>query len=135
MSVDDNKSVIRSFVKGFEAGNLELLNHITTDDFSFTVMPTSVASGTYDKEKWLQRISEVLGDLAAPMTLQLGDFTAEDDRVSVTMVGNLPFKSGKVFASHYHLLFWLRDGKISAAKEYLDTYQVGEVFGFPTAAA
>jgi uncharacterized protein len=67
--------------------------------------------------------------------LVLGGFTAEDDRVSVTMVGNIPQRSGKVYSSHYHILFWLRDGKISAVKEYLDTYHVGEIFGFPSAIA
>lgn len=131
MSSEDNKDVIRSFVKAFENGDLGHLDRITTDDITFWVAPTSIASGTYNKSEWLQRIAEVLADLAEPMTLQLGDLTAEDDRVSVTMVGRLPFKNGKVLSSHYHLLFWLRGGKISAAKEYLDTYHVGEVFGFP----
>jgi ketosteroid isomerase-like protein len=65
----------------------------------------------------------------------LGDFTAEDDRVSVTTVGNVPFKSGKVYNSHYHFLFFLRHGEISAVKEYLDTYHSGEIFGFPSATA
>jgi ketosteroid isomerase-like protein len=80
-------------------------------------------------------MSEVLGDLAGPMTLQLGDLTAEDDRVSLTMIGNIPFKSGKVYNSHYHNLFFLRDGKVSAVKEYLDTYHAGQIFGFPSATA
>ena len=134
MSIEDNKNVVRSFFKAFEDGDLGRLDNLTTDDFTFWVAPTSIASGLYTKEQWLQRISEVLEDLAGPMTLELGDLTAEDDRVSVTTLGNLPFKNGKVFNSHYHILFWLRDGKVSAAKEYLDTYQVGEVFGIPNAA-
>jgi len=135
MSTQGNKSVVRSFFKGFEDGNLEQLDHLTTDDFTFWVTPTTVRSGTYNKEKWLEAVSGIRGELAGPMTLQLGDLTAEDDRVSVTVVGNLPFKSGKVFNSHYHILFWLRDGKISAVKEYLDTYQVGQIFGFPSTTA
>jgi ketosteroid isomerase-like protein len=135
MSGEDNKNVVRSFVRALEAGDLEQVGHLTTDDFTFWVAPTTISSGTYTKKKWLQLMSEVLGDLAGPMTLQLGDLTAEDDRVSLTMVGNIPFKSGKVYNSHYHNLFFLRDGKVSAVKEYLDTYHAGEIFGFPSATA
>jgi uncharacterized protein len=135
MSGDDNKNVVRSYFKALEAGDLEQVDHLTTDDFTFWVTPTTISSGTYTKEKWLKLVSYTFDNLAGPMTQQLGDFTAEDDRVSVTTVGNIPFKNGKVYKSHYHLLFFLRDGKISAVKEYLDTYHVGEIFGFPNASA
>jgi ketosteroid isomerase-like protein len=131
MSIEDNKNVIRSFVKAFAAGDLEQVGNLLTEDFTFWLAPTSIASGTYAKEKWLQLMSDVLGDLAGPMTLKSGDLTAEDDRVSLTMEGNLPFKSGKVYQGQYHNLFFLRDGKISAMKEYADTYHLGEIFGFP----
>src|ERR1700724_3343226 len=99
MTGEDNKNVVRRFVKSFEAGDLEQVGHLLTDDFTFWVAPTTIASGTYTKEKWLQLMSEIFGDLAGPMRQQLGDFTAEDDRVSVTTVGNVPFKSGKVYNS------------------------------------
>ena len=135
MSVEDNKNVVRRFFKALEAGDVGQAERLTTDDLTFWVAPTAISSGSYSKEKWLQAISTALGDLAAPMTLQLGDLTAEDDRVSVTMVGNMRLKNGKVYNGHYHSLFWLRDGKISAAKEYIDTYHFGEVFGFPSATA
>jgi ketosteroid isomerase-like protein len=135
MTGEANKNVVRRFFKAFEAGDLEEVAHLTTADFTFWLAPTTIGSGTYSKEKFLQSMSGIQGDLAAPMTLQLGDLTAEDDRVSVTMVGNIPFKSGKVYKPNNHNLFWLRDGKISALKEYLDTYHFGEIFGFPSATA
>jgi ketosteroid isomerase-like protein len=127
--------VVRRFIEALEAGDLQQVDRLTTDDFTFWVAPTTIASGTYTKAQWLQLMSKVLDDLAGPIRLQIGDLTAEHDRVSLTMVGNIPFKSGKVYSSHYHNLFWLRDGKISAVKEYLDTYHSGEIFGFPNAAA
>ena len=135
MSVEDNKNVVRSYFKAVEAGDLNQLALMTTDDFTFWVAPTTIVSGTYSKEKWLQLVSGLLADMAGPMTQTPNELTAEDDRVSVTAVGVIPFKSGKVYSSHYHYLFFLRDGKISAMKEYLDTYHVGEIFGFPNASA
>jgi ketosteroid isomerase-like protein len=133
MSGEDNKSLVKSFVKAMVTEDLEQLGRLTTDDFTFWVAPTTIASGTYTKDNFLQLMSEVFGNLARPMTLQLGDITAEDDRVSLTMVGNILYKNGKVYNGNYHNLFFLRDGKISAVKEYPDTYHVGEIFGFPNA--
>lgn len=135
MSGEDNKNVVRSFFKAFEAEDLEQVDRLTTDDFTFWVGPTTIGSGTYAKETFLKMMTEMLGESGGPMTLQLGDLTAEDDRVSVTMVGNIPYKNGKVYKGHYHNLFFLRDGKVSAVKEYPDTYHFGEIFGFPNATA
>jgi ketosteroid isomerase-like protein len=135
MSGEDNKRVVRSFFKAVEAGDLNQVDHLVTDDFTWWVTPTTIGSGTYAKKEWFLLMSGMLNDLAEPMTLQLIDLTAEDDRVSVTIVGYAPQKSGKFYNCHYHDLFWLRDGKISAVKEYLDTYHAGEIFGFPGATA
>jgi ketosteroid isomerase-like protein len=135
MTLEDNKNVIRKFFKAFEAQDLEELERLAGDDFSWWVAPTTVSSGTYNKAAWLPLIEATFEQVDGPIKLELGDLTAEDDRVSVTMVGHVPFKGGKLYNSHYHLLFQVRDGKIGPVKEYLDTYHVGEIFGFPNAAA
>jgi ketosteroid isomerase-like protein len=135
MTVQDNKDLVKGFIKAFEAKNLEEINRLTTDDCIFWVAPTTTASGTHSKEEFLKIISEVFVDVPGPITLEIGDMTAEDDRVSVTMVGSMKFKSGKVYNGNYHNLVRVRDGKIAAMKEYPDTYHVGEIFGFPNAAA
>lgn len=135
MSREDNKNVVKNLLDALVATDLEQVEKLLADDFTFWLAPTTISSGTYTKEKWLQLMVESFDNLAGPMTLQLGDFTAEDDRVSLTMEGHQPLKNGKVYANHYHLLFFLRDGKISAMKEYSDTYHVGLIFGFPNAAA
>jgi uncharacterized protein len=134
MNGEDNKNILRAFFKAFAAENLEMIDRLTSNDFTFWAAPTTIGSGTYTKEAFLKLISDTFDNLAGQMTLQLGDFTEEDDRVSVTMVGNMPLKNGKVYNNHYHFLFFVRDGKISKMKEYSDTFHVGEIFGFPGAA-
>jgi ketosteroid isomerase-like protein len=133
MSIENNKNVVKSLLNAFAAGDLDRLEPLLTDDFTFWLAPTTIFSGIYSREKWLQSMSATFDN--GPLKLQFGDFTAEDDRVSLTMEGHQPQKNGKVYANHYHFLFFLRDGKISAIKEYSDTYHVGEIFGFPNATA
>lgn len=135
MSTETNKNVVRSFINGIATGDLNRLALTTTDDASFWVSPTTVGSGTRTRDEWLQSMSDMFSGLAKPMTLEMGDFTAEDDRVSLTLVGGMHLKNGKVYNGHWHMLFFLRDGKISAMKEYLDTYHAGEIFGFPDTTA
>ena len=134
MSTEDNKNIVRSFIKDWVAADFDRLALAIADDATFWVSPTTVGSGTRTKEEWLQLMSFMLGDLAKPMTLETGDFTCEDDRVSVTAVGSMHLKNGKVYNGTYHMLFFVRDGKISALKEYLDTYHAGVIFGFPDTA-
>lgn len=135
MGTEANKIIVRDFIKGIETGDLNCLALSTTDDATFWVSPTTVGSGTRLKDDWLQSMSAMFSTLAEPMTLEVGDVTAEDDRVSVTMVGRMHLQNGKVYNGHWHMLLFLRDGKISAMREYLDTYHAGEIFGFPEAAA
>jgi ketosteroid isomerase-like protein len=131
MTTEDNKNLVKRFIKAFGTKDLDEVRLVTTDDCTFWVAPTTAASGTHSREEFLQILSDVYEDVDGPITLQIGDITAEDDRVSVTMTGNITFKSGKVYNGTYHNLMWVRDGKISMMKEYLDTYHVGEIFGFP----
>lgn len=132
MTLEENKNIVRKFIKALETGDLAQIEALITDDFKFWLTPTTVSSGTFDKKEWLQLISNIFDEISAPITLHLGEFTAEENRVSVIATGIQPLKSGKVYNNHYHLLFHLMNGKISAAKEYSDTYHFGEIFGFPS---
>ena len=131
MSAEAKKNVVRNFIRAWEAGDVNRLTLATTDDATFWVSPTTIGSGTRTRDEWLQSISGMFSNLSKPMSLQMGDFTAEDDRVSLTLTGSLHLNNGKVYNGNWHMLFFLRDGKISALKEYLDTYHAGQIFGFP----
>lgn len=131
MTIEENKDVVRRFFKAFEDGDLDQILGLITDDFTWWIPPTTIASGTYPRDQWIELITASLADLAAPMSFKLGELTAENDRVSIIVAGNAPLKNGKVYKNHYHILFWLSDGKISVGKEYQDTYHVGEIYGFP----
>ena len=58
-----------------------------------------------------------------------GSLTAEADRVAAEVESYAPLVNGKVYNNHYHMLFEIRDGKITVVKEYADTAHAREVFG------
>lgn len=55
--------------------------------------------------------------------------TAEGDRVAAEVESYAPTADGKVYNNHYHMLFEIRDGKITVVKEYADTAHARDVFG------
>ena|GEM_PF-3098474 len=54
--------------------------------------------------------------------------TAEGDRVAVEAESYGETASGKIYNNLYHFLFEVRDGKIQAVREYLDTLHTKDVF-------
>jgi hypothetical protein len=55
--------------------------------------------------------------------------TAEDDRVSVEAESYGEITNGKTYENIYHFMFVIRDGKVAAIREYMDTEHVTATFG------
>ena len=55
--------------------------------------------------------------------------TAEDDRVAVEAESMAKLVNGERYHNRYHFLFVLRDGRIQAVKEYLDTLHAMSALG------
>ena len=128
MSIEDNKALARSFLEASCAGDFARMREITTDDFTWWQLPSTPFGGTHSKDQFFETLAGAFANADGPFTIEFGDFTAEDDRVSVTAQGNVKFKNGKLYNGHYHCLFYFRDGKISKGREYFDSALVIKVF-------
>jgi ketosteroid isomerase-like protein len=53
---------------------------------------------------------------------------AEGDRVAVEAESYGELRNGRVYAQEYHVLMTIRDGKIAAVREYMDTAHVMAVW-------
>jgi hypothetical protein len=53
--------------------------------------------------------------------------TAEGERVAVEAESYARMSNGKIYQNKYHFLFTVRNGKIQAVKEYLDTMHANDV--------
>ena len=131
MSVQDNKKVVKDLFDAISKGDVAAISALTTEDVTWWVVPNNKFSGLHSKSAWLEIIPQLFAGAAGPLTFRIDEVTAEDDRVSMTAKGHLLLRSGKVYESDYHFLLWVRDGKVSACKEYADSVHIGQIFGFP----
>ena len=85
-------------------------------------------SGEMDKEAIGGLIDTVKQAIPGGMKLTPTGWTAEGDRVALEMESYGEMSNGKVYNNHYHFLVTLSANKITALREYMDTYQVKQVF-------
>jgi uncharacterized protein len=55
--------------------------------------------------------------------------TAEADRIALEAESDADLVNGKHYHNYYHFLFVIRDGRVTEAREYLDTKNVADSFG------
>jgi len=131
MSLQGNKQTICDFFHALANGDITVLSEMLMDDLKWWVAPTSLFSGTYDKAQMVQLLTRLFTEIASPYDVKVVDLTAEEDRVSATLQAQVQLKNGKIYQNDYHALYWVKGGKISACKEYFDSYRAGLAFGFP----
>ena len=97
------------------------------DSATWWVAGSFPLSGTKTKAQF----GELMGGLGAKidggLRLTPLGITAEGDRVAVEAESYGKMKNGKTYQNQYHFLFQVRDGKIQAVKEYLDTIHGNDV--------
>ena len=62
-----------------------------------------------------------LYDASTPMQIEIERMVAVGDRVCVELVLEARTARGEDYRNHYHFAFRLRDGRICAVREYVDT--------------
>ena len=122
--VNANRATIRAFFAAAARG--EDTMHFLDDNVTWWVPGQWELGGTYTKTELAAVFGKVFAMLAGPPQFIVHAITAEDDRVAVSCESSTQFTDGTPFGNTYHFLFYLRGGKIVAAKEYLDTaYMIG----------
>lgn len=122
-----NKKVALTFLHALCSGDVATLQTLTADDIVAILPGTSNIAGT-------RGYAEVMGVCAMfPKISKNGlkptvlNATAEDDRVAIEWEGECTLLNGQAYNNVYHMLFFIRDGKVVRMKEYLDTKMADEV--------
>jgi ketosteroid isomerase-like protein len=130
MGAAENKNVVLGFVEALSRGNLDTINAALADDVTWWLPGSLPVAGTYRGKKGV--LEEFLGK-AVPlfqpktMSIQVRNAIAEGDCVAVEWVARGKSAKGKDYENYYHVMFEVKNGKIQAVREYVDTLYAKEV--------
>ena len=127
--LDQNKALVQNLWLAFSESRVDDFLSILADDATWWVAGTTDISGTYTKQEFGELVAGIGEQTEAGIQMTPSLITAEDDRVSMEAVSYGEMKDGKIYKNIYHIMHIVRDGKIQAVREYMDTEHVTEIFG------
>lgn len=127
MSAEQNKKIVLSFFEKFSASKMDEAMAMMADTSTWWIAGTFPLSGTKTKKQFAELLAGILPVMPQGIKLTAKSMVAEGDKVAVEADSYGPHISGKVYQNQYHFLFEIRDGKIQAVREYLDTMHTNDV--------
>jgi ketosteroid isomerase-like protein len=127
MSIEQNKRVVGEFFARFSAHDIAGALDMMTGDATWWIagQPESFAvAGLHSKEQIARLFDNMAGQLKGGLKMTVQGSIAEGDRVAVEVESYGELRNGRVYHNQYHFSMIIRDGKISAVREYLDTQHV-----------
>ena len=126
----ENKQVVLGFVEALSSGNFDALKAALADDATWWIPGALPVSGTYRGKKAI--LEDFFGKAVTlfeprSMSIQVRNAIAEGDCVAVEWVARGKSAKGKAYENYYHLMFEVKNGKIQAVREYVDTLYAKEV--------
>jgi len=131
MTAHDNKQVALRLFERFTAGDVPGALALMTDDVTWRLPgkpELSPVAGVYDKERLKRLFDRMLAQLEHGLEMTVVGSVAEGDRVAVEVESSGDLRSGRQYRQQYHFLIQLRDGRIAAVREYLDTHHAFDVW-------
>ncbi|MER7183939.1 nuclear transport factor 2 family protein [Streptomyces hyaluromycini] len=128
---ETNKQTVLKAYASLVEGNVEGYFERMQPDITITYYGDHIFAGTYNgKQDILERYVPVLLEhLDGPIKIYVTNAIAEGDQVAVEAYGEARHKDGRPYNNKYFMLIEMRDGKIAAVREYMDTQLVKAIFG------
>ena len=130
MGVAENKNVVLGFVEALSSGNMEAAQAVFADDATWWLPGSLPVSGTYTGK---QAIFEDFFGGSRPfiepnsLSIQVSNMIGEGDCVAVEWIVRLKTVKGRNYENYYHMMFEVKNNKIQAVREYVDTLYAKEV--------
>ncbi len=130
MDVAENKSVVLGFVEALSSGSLEAAKAALADDATWWIPGSLPVAGTHRGKKAI--FEDFLGQAQSlfqpnSVSIQVRNTIGEGDCVAVEWIARGKSAKGKNYENYYHLMFEVKNGKIQAIREYVDTLYAKEV--------
>lgn len=118
-----SKAVVREYLRAMASGD-PALPDLLADDVTWWVPPSSPLGGLREgKAAVLELMGSGVGlyDPSVPFAIEVERMIAEGEWVAVQMAMRARTAKGAPYHNYYHFAFRVRDGRICAVKEYVDT--------------
>jgi ketosteroid isomerase-like protein len=125
--VEENKQIAQEFFAALSRADRAAIAKLYSDDATLWTAGTLPFSGTFTKAQALEGMGAILGLFPDGLQFTITGMTAEDERVAVEAESRGRHINGKVYHNQYHFLMIIRDGKVAAFKEYMDTMHANAV--------
>jgi ketosteroid isomerase-like protein len=128
---DTNKDIVLVWFEALVKGDPETVLRLMHDDFRYFYPGTMPVAGWWDRDGFFASGQMFAGKLAGPVTMRIGDVTAEDDRVWVEAESEADLVGGGRYENTYVMAFRVKDGKVCEFKEFGDTLMTYEAMDVP----
>lgn len=124
MSVQENTRLVQQAYESFQAGNIEALLSLLSDDVQWQ-LPEIENVPIAGRRQGPEQVAEFFATLANTQEVQAFEpqqFVAEGDQV--VALGHYAWRiksTGRMFESDWAHVFTVREGKIARFQEYTDT--------------
>jgi uncharacterized protein len=128
------KSVATRLFDRFSAGDVPGVLALMHDDATWWLPGKAgqlPVTGTRSKAQITKMFESMTAALEGPLKMTVKTAIAEGDEVALEVESLGHLKNGRVYNQHYHFRMQVRDGKIAAVREYLDTLHVLETWFKP----
>ncbi len=125
--LEENKQIARDFFAALNRADSAAIAKLYADDAVLWTAGSTPFSGTFTKGQAIQGMGAVLSLFPDGLAFTIKAMTAEDERVAIEAESRGRHVSGKLYNNQYHFLMIIRDGKVAAFKEYMDTMHANEV--------
>jgi len=134
MDIETNKQVATEFYRRFDAGDIPGALDTMADDATFWIAGkpgSNPSAGTHSKAEMAAMFARIMKQMRSGLKMTVKGVTAEGDRVALEVESYGELLNGRVYNQEYHALMTIREGRISAVREYMDTQHVAAVWFAP----
>ncbi len=125
MSIERNKAIAMDWVRFTIAGEIEKARALFSPDCRFLIAGDMPFCGWMGIDAFYANASTL--PLAGPITMEIGEMTADGEYVWLEAQSDAPLVSGERYQNWYVFRLRVQDGLITEYKEYCDTLYTNRV--------
>lgn len=121
------RAVVAELFEAISNADVAKLDELYADDFEIWTAGSMPFSGSSRKPQSLEGMGMIAAMFPDGLEFTIVETTVEGERVAVEAVSDGMHVSGRRYHNQYHFLVIVRDGRVHALKEYMDTQHAQEV--------